>query len=100
MSTRQRHVIDDFIGEGVVEGAFEVDDQLVGVVGAEVQPDAEAEDGLAAGAGLLRDHLLEVAVEVLLVIGGVGGAVTGATIGDDDQQTARAFIGRGVVCET
>ena len=53
MPARQRHVMDNLIGEGVVEGAFEVDDQLVGVVGAEVQPDAKAEDGLAAGAGLL-----------------------------------------------
>ena len=100
MPTRQRHVMNNLIGEGVVEGAFEIDDQLVGVVGAEIQPDAEAEDGLAAGAGLLRDNLLEVAVEVLFIIGHVGGAVTGAAIGDDDQQTACAFVGRSVIGES
>lgn len=58
MPTLQRHMMNDLIGEGVVEGAFEVDDQLVGVVGAEVWPDTKAESDLAAGSGQLGNHPL------------------------------------------
>ena len=66
---------------------------MAGVVGTQVQADAEADDIDGAGATAVataegRDHRAQVVVEVVAVVGQVGGAVRGAAVGDHHQQAA------------
>ena len=55
------------------------------VVGAEVQAHAQAQDLHAAGRLLARHHLPQVMVQVVHVVGQVGGRLHRAAVRDDDE---------------
>ena len=84
--------LQDLREHGVAQRLVQIDCQAMAVVGRQAEADTDAVNLDAPGGVIFFDRILQMVVEVILVVGEIGGAVHGTAVGNYHENAARGIV--------